>query len=124
MYGGRGGGAAAEQMFPSFPMSSLMMKLSPETAEVEALGEETMELRADSTWSGGERKQSGDWDCVGWISIAEERDSHVCSEVGNAFMKNSSAMIVCFNFGIDGFEFMIGLIQSVEILNGFFSRCN
>lgn len=97
MYGGRGGGAAAEQMLPSFPMSSLMMKLSPETAEVEALGEETMELRADSKWSGGERKQSGDWDCVGWISIAEERDSQVGTKLGNAFMKNSSAMIVCFN---------------------------
>lgn len=117
MYGGRGGGAAVEQMLPSFPMSSLMMKLSPETAEVEALGEETMELRADSKWSGGERKQSGDWDCVGWISIAEERDPHVGTEVGNAFIKNSSAISVRFNS-------ILLLIYDCGDLNGLFSGCN
>lgn len=67
VYGGRCGGAPAEQMLPSFPMSSLIMKWSPEAAEVEALlGEETMELRAESKWSalGGERKRlsGGDWE--------------------------------------------------------------
>ncbi|THG07239.1 hypothetical protein TEA_006253 [Camellia sinensis var. sinensis] len=79
------------QIVASFPISSGISKLSLDTAELEAAGDETFELRADSKfayWSVdlshvGLRKQSKDCSGEQFISWDENRDCQFCTGDGS-----------------------------------------